>query len=293
MSIQNTNEFQQKICSRCRLPKNSYFMDSNICTRCVDAHFNQSDAHINDALNVTPQVIHSEPHLPSTEISNVAAAYSRLLQKEKTTTVIKTAPVEEITMTNKDKNYGESPESRVQNGEKLKNFRTKLGLTAKRAAELLKLKNAPAVVNAEVGCSSKIFNERFALYKQLELDLKNQKEALPGALNQTKQRGRPAGVAASAVKTKPLTSVTTTKTPIASLEREKQERLAAQEAKVEAQRNNAAARSSSAQSDFERLKQQLVQLEALLAKSVQRTAAAERCSEVMVWASLFGDQAHA
>jgi hypothetical protein len=63
--------------------------------------------------------------------------------------------------------YGESPKIRKYNGKRLKDIRLQMGLSVKQACELLKLKNAPAVTNAELGCSTAMFEERVERYEKL------------------------------------------------------------------------------------------------------------------------------
>lgn len=63
--------------------------------------------------------------------------------------------------------YGESPKIRKYNGKRLKDIRLQMGLSVKQACELLKLKNAPAVTNAELGCSTAMFEERIERYEKL------------------------------------------------------------------------------------------------------------------------------
>lgn len=263
---------KDKKCSNCGLPKDKFFMDSNICTRCVDVAVRPSVAN-ESSVSVVPNII-SRPHVPDNEISNISAAYARLKEKDKPKSPqIINEPVrsvkEEKIMSTPAK-YGESPEIRVKNGQRLKQMRIKLGLSAAKAAELLKLKNAPAINNAEVGCSTLIFNERMAMFQQIERDMVQQKEALPGGLNP--KRGRPAGVAASPVKTLPLPR--TTKTPIASLQ--KKEEPAAVPSKP---RTNAPTIADSQNKKT-----------MLLEQAVKRLARIENKSETDVWLELISGQ---
>ncbi|HEY9733246.1 MAG TPA: hypothetical protein V6C89_15110 [Drouetiella sp.] len=74
-------------------------------------------------------------------------------------------------MQNQAAKYGENPKQRKINGKKLKDFRLKLGLSAREAAELLGLKNPPAIVNSEIGCSSDLYAKRLEQYVKLEKNL--------------------------------------------------------------------------------------------------------------------------